>query len=46
MLRDGSAYVEIGQFTDAGTIERDWRRICTKDMNVLGNSAFTANDVP
>jgi threonine dehydrogenase-like Zn-dependent dehydrogenase len=30
-LRDGGTYVEMGQFTDAGAIETNWHRICTKD---------------
>ena len=46
MLRDGGTYVEMGQFTDAGAIETNWHRICTKDINVLGSWAFTANDIP
>ncbi len=45
-LRDGGTYVEMGQFTDAGIIETSWHRICTKDINVLGSWAFTANDLP
>ena len=45
-LRDGGTYVEMGQFTDAGKIETSWHRICTKDLNVLGSWAFTANDLP
>lgn len=45
MLRDGGTYVEMGQFTDAGAIETNWHRICTKDLNVLGSWAFTANDI-
>ena len=45
-LRDGGTYVEMGQFTDAGSIETSWHRICTKDLNVLGSWAFTANDLP
>lgn len=44
-LRDGGTYVEMGQFTDAGSIETNWHRICTKDLNVLGSWAFTANDL-
>ena len=36
----------MGQFTDAGSIETSWHRICTKDLNVLGSWAFTANDLP
>lgn len=45
-LRDGGTYVEMGQFTDAGSIKTSWHRICTKDLNVLGSWAFTANDLP
>ncbi|MEM8952280.1 MAG: zinc-binding dehydrogenase [Pseudomonadota bacterium] len=45
MLRDGGTYVEMGQFTDAGAIETNWHRICTKDINLLGSWAFTANDI-
>ncbi len=45
MLRDGGTYVEMGQFTDAGSVETNWHRICTKDLNVLGSWAFTANDI-
>jgi threonine dehydrogenase-like Zn-dependent dehydrogenase len=45
-LRDGGTYVEMGQFTDAGAIQTNWHRICTKDLNVLGSWAFTANDLP
>ena len=44
-LRDGGTYVEMGQFTDAGSITTNWHRICTKDLNVLGSWAFTANDL-
>ena len=44
-LRDGGTYVEMGQFTDAGSIQTNWHRICTKDLNVLGSWAFTANDL-
>ena len=32
MLRDGGTYIEMGQFTDAGSIETNWHRICTKDV--------------
>jgi threonine dehydrogenase-like Zn-dependent dehydrogenase len=46
MLRDGGTYVEMGQYTDAGAISTNWHRICTKDLNVLGSWAFTANDIP
>jgi len=45
-LRDGGTYVEMGQFTDAGSIQTSWHRICTKDLNVLGSWGFTANDLP
>lgn len=45
-LRDGGTYVEMGQFTDAGSIMTSWHRICTKDINLLGSWAFTANDIP
>jgi threonine dehydrogenase-like Zn-dependent dehydrogenase len=45
-LRDGGTYVEMGQFTDAGSVMTNWHRICTKDLNVLGSWAFTANDLP
>ena len=44
-LRDGGTYVEMGQFTDAGPITTSWHRICTKDINLLGSWAFTANDL-
>jgi threonine dehydrogenase-like Zn-dependent dehydrogenase len=46
MLRDGGTYVEMGQFTDSGSIATSWHRICAKDLNVLGSWAFTANDLP
>src|SRR5207302_4416431 len=46
MLRDGGTYVEMGQFTDAGSIETSWHRIFTKDLNVLGSWGFTANGLP
>lgn len=46
MLRDGGTYVEMGQFTDAGSIETNWHRICAKDINIIGSWAFTANDIP
>jgi len=46
MLRDGGTYVEMGQFTDAGSIETNWHRFCIKDVNLLGSWAFTANDIP
>ena len=46
MLRDGGTYVEMGQFTDAGSINTSWHRICAKDLNVLGSWGFTGNDLP
>ncbi len=46
LLRDGGTYVEMGQFTDAGSIMTSWHRICAKDLNLLGSWAFTANDLP
>jgi threonine dehydrogenase-like Zn-dependent dehydrogenase len=46
MLRDGGTYVEMGQFTDAGSIETNWHRICAKDITIVGSWAFTANDIP
>ena len=45
MLRDGGAYIEMGQFTDAGAIETNWHRICTKDISILASWAFTADDI-
>ena len=45
-LRDGGTYVEMGQFTDAGSIMTSWHRICTKDISVLGSWGFTGNDLP
>ena len=38
--------MEMGQFTDAGSIDTNWHRFCTKDINLLGSWAFTANDIP
>jgi threonine dehydrogenase-like Zn-dependent dehydrogenase len=46
MLRNGGCYVEMGQFTDAGAIETNWHRVCTKDLTILGSWGFTANDIP
>ena len=45
-LRDGGTYVEMGQFTDAGTIETSWHRMCTKDIVIVGSWGFTGNDLP
>jgi threonine dehydrogenase-like Zn-dependent dehydrogenase len=44
-LRDGGTCIEMGQFTDAGSIQTSWHRICAKDLNVLGSWGFTANDL-
>jgi threonine dehydrogenase-like Zn-dependent dehydrogenase len=46
MLRDGGTYVEMGQFTDAGSIDTNWHRFCTKDMLLVGSWGITPNDVP
>ena len=46
MLRDGGTYVEMGQFTDAGSIETNWHRLCAKDIQLLGSWGITANDMP
>jgi threonine dehydrogenase-like Zn-dependent dehydrogenase len=45
MLRDGGTYIEMGQFTDAGSIQTNWHRICTKDIVVIGSWAFAADDI-
>ena len=45
MLRDGGTYVEMGQFTDAGSQETNWHRICVKEVQVLGSWAFTPDEV-
>ena len=45
-LRDGGTDVEMGQFTDAGSIATSWHRIFTKDINILGSWGFTGNDLP
>jgi threonine dehydrogenase-like Zn-dependent dehydrogenase len=45
MLRDGGTYVEMGQFTDAGSIRTNWHRICAKDLTILGSWGFTADDI-
>jgi threonine dehydrogenase-like Zn-dependent dehydrogenase len=46
MLRDGGTYIEMGQFTDAGSVETNWHRICSKDIRIIGSWAFTADDIP
>ena len=45
MLRDGGTYVEMGQFTDAGSIDTNWHRICVKEVQVLASWAFTPDEV-
>ena len=45
MLRDGGTYIEMGQFTNAGSIETNWHRICVKAVTVIGSWAFTADDI-
>jgi threonine dehydrogenase-like Zn-dependent dehydrogenase len=44
-LRDGGTYVEMGQFTDAGSIQTNWHRFVAKDLTILGSWAFSANDL-
>ena len=45
MLRDGGTYVEMGQFTDAGSIATNWHRFCAKDLKLVGSWGITPNDV-
>jgi len=45
MIRDGGTYIEMGQFTDAGAVETNWHRLCTKDVTLLGSWGFTADDL-
>lgn len=45
MLRDGGTYVEMGQFTDAGSIESNWHRLCVKEAQILGSWAFTPDEI-
>ena len=35
----------MGQFTDAGSIETDWHRLCAKDIQLVGSWGLTANDM-
>ena len=35
-LRDGGTYVEMGQFTDAGSIMTSWHRFVAKDISSHG----------
>ncbi len=46
MLRDGGTYVEMGQFTDAGSIDTNWHRICVRDMTLVSSWGITADDMP
>ena len=32
--------------TNESRVVWNWHRICTKDLNILGSWAFTANDLP
>ncbi len=45
MLRDGAALIEMGQFTDAGSIATNWHRFVAKDVVIIGSWAFTENDL-
>ncbi len=45
MLRDGGTYVEMGQFTDAGSTDTNWHRMCVKEVQILGSWAFTPVEV-
>src|SRR4051812_46285912 len=45
MLRDSGFYIEMGQFTDAGSIQTNWHRFVAKDITIMGSWAFTANDL-
>jgi len=45
MLRDGGTFVEMGQFTDAGSFDTSWHRFCTKEVQLLGSWAFTPDEV-
>ena len=45
MLRDGGTYVEMGQFTDAGSIDTNWHRMCVKEVQILGSWAFTPDEI-
>jgi threonine dehydrogenase-like Zn-dependent dehydrogenase len=45
MLRDGGTYVEMGQFTDAGSIQTNWHRFCARDLILVGSWGITANDM-
>ena len=45
MLRDGGTYVEMGQFTDAGSVDTSWHRLCVKEVQILGSWAFTPDEI-
>ena len=45
MLRDGGTFVEMGQFTDAGSIDTNWHRMCVKEVQILASWAFTPDEV-
>jgi len=45
MLRDSGFYIEMGQFTDAGSIATNWHRFVAKDIVIIGSWAFTENDL-
>ena len=45
MLRDGGTYIEMGQFTDAGSVDTNWHRMCVKEVQILGSWAFTPVEV-
>jgi len=44
-LRDSGFFIEMGQFTDAGSIETNWHRFVAKDITIMGSWAFTENDL-
>ncbi len=46
MLRDGGTYVEMGQFTDAGSVDTNWHRICVRDLTLVASWGITGEDMP
>ncbi|HMB11764.1 zinc-binding dehydrogenase [Saliniramus sp.] len=44
-LRDSGFFIEMGQFTDAGSIMTNWHRFVAKDITIMGSWAFTENDL-
>jgi hypothetical protein len=46
MLRDGGTYIEMGQFTDAGSIDTNWHRICIRDLTLIASWGLTGDDMP